>query len=536
MTSHFRSTYQILEQLLKEFQSLQGIEYYSAFSANMLSSLGYAVQTEYAGYVGWLSQQNIDFIAYAMRGVVYLILHRSSHQEANYVIDMQTPPYNDREILKLVAESLKLGIHFIENGRNLEFFEDSSDSKPVIFIGKHDGEYQVLNHKDYLNNQNFETYPYVYKRTSAPPAPPAPINAPPMAPPQPVNASQSKQESNSIFTGLLKQIIKIMNDRQWRFGSEEKKKIKLYLKNLKKFKIYQEEVKILKSLIEESLCSHSFGSFFLFTCGKLHCRECFHEEITLKKLLKHQIYCSCKKLLQEKELAYFFKDDIKASNEFSVKNPLLADDMMTISQMRQGPGIPPQSMGIPPQGMGIPPQGMGIPPPGMGIPPPGLGIPPPGPATGMPPEIGRPQQTFNQGAPEIPPLNPGINANPPGLPNLPPGIGVPNMSQGFSGFPPGIPGFPPGAPQGIPPGNPPNIPGLVLSSNNSGYSGNPALIPKVVSPKSGLPSGIPMPSHFMNESGTISMPRVNFCAKCGAPINPAEIVYRDGKSFHGKCN
>lgn len=554
-TSHFQNPYSQILQVVSDLKAMAGLdESYKEALTEFSSYLNYSCQYAFDQYIPWLGGSDLKKITTAIRLILYVVLRTNNHPESNSVADMESVPNDDKGILRLFANKLGLVIYFIVDGYQGEMIEESLQVKPVIFIGKFDGEYCLLEHKDY-SLQRFDSYPYVWSKISAP------LVKVPSGVPAPASGKgpAAGKVSETILTPLLKSMIKLFLNRNWRFNQEESKKISEVLKNLKRFDFYQNEIKVLKNLIAEGKCDHSFSSYFRFKCGKLHCFECLRDEVKLKKLLKYQIFCSCKVLIPDKEAAYFFKDEIKTSYQFVSTVPIRPEDTTTLSartvmnqpnlgyggDMRTNdpPRFEPKMMereappAFPPSGnlggfagpstgapgnlgaygssqisqQGPPPNPMGFP---------GLSstVQQTGPPN-LPPQIsggqfGPPgfQASMVGGPPGFPTSNMGMPSVPPGIPQMTGGqSGPPGIPQ-LSGFLPGVPSIPPGVPQGLPSGPPgiPRPPGVP-----DGPMFNPGLSPGPSSTES-----------------AISLPKVSFCQKCNLPINPSDLVISNNKPYH----
>ena len=590
-TTHFQNSYNQVAKVIYELTAMQGLEeIYKSSLTEFLTNLNYSNQYDSTQFIPWLAQMNLEGITTAMRLILYVVLKNSNHPESDSVVNTQIIPRDDKGILKLFANKLGLSIFYIVDGYQGEMIEEDLQLRPVILIGKYNDEYCLLVHKDYAL-QKFDSFPYVWVKVSAPP-----VNLPPVGPMPGSNQGPAGKISDTILTPLLKSLIKLFINRNWRFSQEEGQKIKEILKVLKKFEFYQNEVKVLKSLLEQSKCEHSFNSYYRFKCGKSHCFECLKEEVKLKKLLKYQIFCSCKALVPDREASYFFKDEIKVSYQFVSTIPINPEDTATLSARNyvnpagsvfsqnnpinpgyggdrrmpeQPPNFPPRMMenDRPPQ---LPPSGntggFPNPPPGVpgnpgpygsgqnlqqGLPPNQTGAPlissqaqPTGPpgfqsgSNGFPPQStgmppGPPQ--FSPPIVRVPSGPPPIAGQPTNAPNGPPPFtGQPTGAPtGHSGFPPGPSGFPPG-PSGFPPAP------LGFSNGPQGFPpgppGLPSVPPGIINKPPGAPDG-PMFNSGMNPppslgDSSMSLPKVSFCQKCNLPINPSDLVMSNGKPYH----
>jgi hypothetical protein len=298
------------------------------------------------------------------------------------------------------------------------------------------------------------------------------------------------------------------------------------MKKLPEKSEYQDYKKAILKKLKQSSCEHSQKEFYAFTCGKSHCVECFKDEISLKSLQAHQIFCSCRKQLTNEEIRYFFEVKPQQSNERSF-------DAKAQNQTKPSPYITPSGPPSLPQFSN--PQG------GTGI----LG-PPSGPNIIIPP-------TFNQ------PNSPSIE-RPSGPPQMPPGLSSPpQMPSGLSGppqMPSGLSGpplIPPGllGPPQIPPGlsGPPQMPSgfPTIPNTKSGpvnFTPNMPNMPNMPIPNvrpgqdaPSLPSNLPALNNTGGPSGFISntLPRIKFCAKCNMPVNTNNLEERNGKFYHKNC-
>ena len=355
---------------------------------------------------------------------------------------------------------------------------------------------------------------------------------------------------------ILKLFSEIMNQNKWRFSKEEIIMLKPQLKEFKKIPDFQESANLLLKLMKNDSCEHNFKFFGRFSCGEIHCIQCMRDEISLKSLEHHQIFCECKIKAKDDEIYYYFGishlkvdnnsngnmemqhndhlSEIKIAENAPYQAPPESNDysepyidqISPISVSKPGSQLPeslpfssnPGPPSVPGVHIGLPPQGTSMPnpqiPTSTGANPPFPGIPPQGPSMQNIPIPPGPNFSMSGTSTGANPQFQGISTQGPLMPN-PPG---PKSS---------MPGAPTGAipPFSVPTQNPlilnPSIPGGAYGSHP--FIGTPPPIPRAPMPAIG-----PAPS-----VSTIS--KLKFCSKCKMPIRQNEENLKDGKNYHKTC-
>lgn len=332
----------------------------------------------------------------------------------------------------------------------------------------------------------------------------------------------SLPNNDAAVTELLKNQMKIFCELGWILSKKQASAIKKLMKKLPEKSEYADYKKPLLKKLKQSSCEHSQKDFYAFACGKNHCVECFKDEIGLKSLQSHQIFCSCRKQLTNEEIRYFFEIKPQQSNERSIDAKF--QNQARPNSGNQIPFITPS--GPPSAPIFSNPQG------GTGI----LG-PPSGSNIIFSPSFSQPSTTSIEKPSGLPQMSPGMSGPlqmPPGIPGppqIPPGIpGPPQMPLGLSSSPQISSGFP-------------AIPSTMSTPFNS-TSGLPSMpIPNVRPGQDapGLPPSLPPNLPVLNNSAAISgftsstLPRIKFCAKCNMPVNTSNLEERNGKFYHKNC-
>lgn len=507
-TGHISNCLQQLDQYLNETQgAVGGSEYYIQKLNEFRSFIDYAKTTPVATYVPWVTQTGCETISYVIRLIALIMLQKKNHPEFSTLSDMVSSPKDDQGILKVLSEYLMVAISFYNYNSFLTFDENQLTVKPLLFLGKlGQEEFVSLIHSKFVDgsdtSQLVNTFPLVHVKQAALNVGRVTSNMIPTD--MQIPKIPKIQPSETPYTVMTKFIMQVLISRNWKFSIKEKEILMPILKPLLLNDFYKEEATKLYRILKSCDCEHSFSSFYLFQCGKYHCSVCISEEIELKQLMDHQVFCPCRQKVKENEISYFFLE--KTRNSLQNFNKVQYGNNSPIENA-YSPNTPQSPLlggnkGMPPNSgpsTGMPHSGVssGLPT-GMT----GLGMSP-----SMPPAM---PPAMSSG---IPPSMP--SGMPPSMPSgMPPGMSSGMPPAMSSGMPPAmLPGMPPAMSSGVPP---------VMHQGMPSFPAMP-----------GFGSSIPGENNLLQ--GSISLPRVSFCTKCHVPINPAEIETRGGKPYHKNC-
>ena len=419
-TAHANYCIQQLEQLIAEGAEMaRNQDFYFKKLEEFREIFGYSKNTKISAFLPWLGQNWGESVAYSIRIITFVVLRKLNHQDAGVISDMSSNPTDELGVLDALSQSLMVSFNFYDG--NVPKIIDRSQSliNPLLFIGKLNvGEYASLSHKLFENEEDYNKLSSAYPFIQIKHAPtntggfvkdmlPSEVQAPKIVSP---------------YSDLIKFIMDFVIVREWKFSIQEKEALLPTLKQLRSDNLYKENASKLYGMIKSNNCEHSHLSFFKFQCGKFHCFDCIREEITLKKLMNFQIFCSCKKPLENKEIDYFFSDVINLSmqNYPSGSNP--------------GNNFPSTDSGLPFTATGVPANMIPV------IPTSNSGLMRPGPVPSIPTGY---SASIPTGMPSL--MNPGIPSGMlTGIPGIP--TGIPPSIPGFSSIPSGLPLKPAGFP------------------------------------------------------------------------------------------
>ncbi|OMJ65947.1 hypothetical protein SteCoe_37389 [Stentor coeruleus] len=573
-----KDLYEKLNSSIMEFPSVPGTKNLFEHAKNLSTILQNALYQEIADFELFLCPYSI-YLNYSCRCLLALICLKKNFSSEIALCLKPGTLIDESKHLSLLSSFLNIAIEVINSEINLVLHCEGKPCQTRIlislaYLGGDEKEFAVacnrLNDTFALNpNENMlMSHPFAYN---------LPVNRIPSSP-----SSVIPVQSNANFTlpqaacELLKWQLEYFSKNNWEVSQKEADVLKILIKKLPERSEYAQYKKNIRENLKKYFCDHSQKAYFQFRCGRKHCIECFKEEITLKSLQAHQIFCSCKKPLSQEEIKYFFDlppqknlENIKSSNQpitpfitdhQSFPIPSLPNGLNLQSFPNTKPNLISPSSSFPISSGGIP--GVIIP---QNILPlkENLPILP----MGIPPQIG-PDSKLGLGtnsdaslseSSKLPPGFPSIKSNSPHIPemknqinlglsnNIPSSIqnshkghsdidtsGINNQSNpiGLSNLPP-LPSGITNWPSNLPP-NPINqganssrineLP--KFSSNQNNPVGTSIYVP-----------GSLVPCYFdiPKQTGTLSTTKVKFCEKCSVPINSSNLEELDGKFYHKNC-
>lgn len=268
------------------------------------------------------------YLAAGMRVILAAILtSRNEISEANNILNYADLATNGSSYLSIISSSLSVAVELLDGSDKTIIFEGPSQSErlmiAIAYIPMPSGnEYAVALHSQYKvcsDTQKIELlngYPFTYSKSGInrvptnPLATPIPtfsqlaVSVPTLTPPPSTSVPSSVSE-------LLSYCLDILIDKKWVFSIEEAKILKPIIQKIYKNPVYNEKISKVYKSVKKPNCEHNFKQFAVLECGVYHCIQCISDEIKLKTLDSHQIFCGCKKKLNDAEISYYF--DMKLS-------------------------------------------------------------------------------------------------------------------------------------------------------------------------------------------------------------------------------
>lgn len=587
-----KDLYEKLNSLALEFPSVPGANNFYEHAKNLPAILETALLQEIGEFESFLCPYSI-YLNYSCRCLLALICLKKGFGSEISLCFKPGTAIDEFKHLPLLSDFLNIAIEVINSPTSIILYCEGKPCQTrlllsLAYLGGDDKEFAVACNKltdtFALNpNQNLlQSHPFVYN---------LPISRIPSNP-SPVNPIQSNTNIDfpQAACNLLKLQFEIFTEVNWEISQAEADALKILLKKLPDKSEYASYKNTISRRLKRYFCDHSQKAYFKFKCERKHCIECFKEEIALKSLQAHQIFCSCKKPLTQEEIKYFFDLIPQKSLEgpkfplhpiaptgtnspsFPVPPPPPNGPSLstlpispTVPNNRTNPTGPPLSSQpiitggtqsfITPQGS----TGLLGPSSGQNIPTFPINFyqqigsdPKNGPGTSpntslfkssiMSPKSsiinnissnpslpGNLNQINSTGLPSMPPLPFGFQSNNPGI--SPSVITNQPSSTGLTNIPP--------LPHGLP-NLPPNPISQSLNSIGSSELSKISNSQDVPSGPSIYIPGSLNPIHLEvtkqnNLTGTTMNTKVKFCEKCSVPINSSNLEEYNGKFYHKTC-
>ena len=458
-------------------------------------------QYDHATYEQWLAGYDGFYVAWGIRAILSYLFYCNNNPYYATVITNSGISSDDSIYFNYLASSLKIAIEvFYPNERKIYTEHSLESSKLMITMALvsyiPENEYAAVKHVNYdlfvdSNDEKYLNGVLVYRQEVSRAAS-GPGRQIPVSIPKAVTNPENPPAKESL-SSLLNYLVEIIISRNWIFSIKQVEEIKPLLKKFSNNPRYQQKFTEIIKRMKGMNCEHSFENYAKFECGKFHCWGCIQDEIKLKTLLAHQIFCSCKKKLTDSEISYYFN--------LSLLDPVKKIDSFEISKPDFNP---------------------------IHLQPPNL--------IGKNPLIKDPLP--NQ--PALIKAPPGFNhsTNQPDVLKAPPGFN-PSTNQPDSNKPP--PGYNPSKIQSD------TKPSPVVNHEPTGNIKNPYT--NLPNPPNPPPFKNPPPVHqdfskipsFTNEKPPIDMiksvapPKLTFCTTCKKPVSQDDKLIHEGRIYHKGC-
>ena len=523
------------------------------------------------------------YLTCGMRVLLAGAFSRSGNTDpCSAILNIQSTHIDEEAYLQMLSSALPIAIEYFQGVNKVVYCEPPNMApKLLISIGLLTrtpvSEYAALKHQNFeaysrSNDRNLlGTHPFVYS-----PAVQRVPSYPMQIVPREVSAGKDIPKAqagygmpqNPKMVDTLNLLFQILVKREWKFSEEETGDLKPKIKELARKGGYEENARKVLNVMKRCTCEHGFQCFVKLQCQKMHCFACIQEEIALKSLGSHQIFCACKQRLTDNEIQYYFsitpnqpqmsrlpdpQADARANSHAMViekapelntgdqrgfnfyqpdnemKEPVYETEV--VPEVRQYGGMQGESPRVMPGGIQEGKQGL-------------MPMPVPGGNHGPMPSPG--------GIPVVLPVPIGKHGPIPGPMPVPGGV-----STGVMPTPGGMPmptpgGMPMPIPGGVPMPMPLPVPVPVLLPG-TGPDRNPSAAPGPAftgfpmpsmpgGPGINLPMPLPMPTGPIggrppaeSQFSTGTLPKMNFCSKCRLPIKQSDLTKVNNMLYHKDC-